>query len=540
MGLLRRDFVKRLGLGAAALAAAGTALAAPRKKRPNFIIFYTDDQGWTDTSVRMMNARRDSRSYFYQTPHLERLAKRGMKFSNAYSPAPTCTPSRISIQFGKTPARLKQTVVHDVLAKANKVDCRGEVSMAQVLKQADSRYITAHFGKGIAIKRIETLGYDVHDEFDTGDNGNYHGDYVSIKDRSPLPEDDPKRIFSLTRRAVKFVKDQAQAERPFFMMVSHYAVHVHHRALRETIEKYRKLPRGEECSNKDYEDPATFSEGYRNCAWALQYAAMIENLDSSLGAIMDVVDEAGIRGETYIVFTSDNGGGFAQNKPLSGGKAKILDGGLRVPTVVAGPGVLADTQCDVPVVQWDLLTTLHDLSGSAKPLPRDVDGGSWRSVLTQGNKGQVERPHAGLVFNYPYYAGVPVEAIRVGDYKFMRQLNTGEIRLHDLVDDIGEKTNLAKSMPERAAELDGMLQAYLKDVDAEKIGDMVRARFVELEGYKKQVYANVAKHKALIKSHPADKAKHDKRVQELLTQEIPRLDRQIQDTKRNMALTGWE
>jgi len=516
---------------------AGLACTATAASRPNFIIFYTDDQGWCDTSVQMMNERKDSCSTYFQTPHLERLAKEGMKFSSAYSPAPTCTPSRISIQFGKTPARLKQTVVHDVLAKKHNVDCRNEVSMAQVLKAADPKYITAHFGKGMAIRRMADVGYDVHDEFDIGENGNFHGDYVSIRNRSPLPDDDPKRIFSLTKRSVDFISEHA-GKRPFFMMVSHYAVHVQHRALAETIEKYRQLPRGGPCKDADYADPATMTEGYRNCNWALQYAAMIENLDSSLGSIMDAVDKAGIKDNTYIIFTSDNGGGFRDNGPLAGGKARMLEGGLRVPTVVRGPGVLKNAQCDVPVIQWDLLATLHDLAGSTKPLPQGIDGGSWHDVLQNGNKGEVRRPVPALIFHYPYYAGVPMQTIRMGDYKFMRQLNTNETRLHNVVTDIGEKTNRVTDMPERAAAMDALLQKYLRDVDAEKLEDMYAARFEELEGYKKRVHEDIARRRAQIAAGK-DKAENEQRIRQLLDREILRLDRQIEDTRKNMKRTDW-
>ncbi|MFT5130836.1 MAG: arylsulfatase A, partial [Rhodothermales bacterium] len=396
-------------------------------KPPNFILFYTDDQGWADTSVRMMNDRADSASDFYQTPHLERLAKEGMRFSNAYAPAPTCTPSRISIQYGKTTARIGQTVVHDVLAKERGIRGDGEKSMAHVLKEADSGYVTAHFGKGMAIRRMDATGYDITDEIDIGDhgNGNYHGDWVSIKNKVPLPADDPKRVFSVTRSATGFIEKQAETKKPFFMMVSHYAVHVKHAALAKTIEKYRKRPRGSVCKDDDYIDTAAMGEGKRTCAWALQYAALIEHVDDSLGAILKSLDDGGLAANTYVIFSSDNGGGFVGNGPLTGGKAKMMEGGLRVPLVVRGPSVLADSQCDVPVVQWDILPSLHDLAGSRNALPANLDGGSWRSVLSQGNSGSVTRVNPFLVFHYPYYAGVPISAIRMGDYKFMRQLNTG-------------------------------------------------------------------------------------------------------------------
>jgi arylsulfatase A-like enzyme len=533
-------------LAAAVLCLACTASRAASRERPNFVIFYTDDQGWADTSVRMMKDRADSASDFHRTPHLERLAREGLVFSNAYSPAPTCTPSRISIQYGKTTARIGQTVVHDVLAKKRGINCAEERSLAHVIKAADPRYVTAHFGKGMAIRRMDASGYDITDEDEPGDsgNGNFHGDWVGVKDKRPLPADDPKRIFSLTRKATAFIRDRAGDRRPFFMMVSHYAVHVHHAALASTIEKYRALPRGAACGDRDYAPPEEMPKGYRIGSWALQYAAMIENLDTSLGSIMDALDHAGIAGDTYVVFTSDNGGGFRRsNGPLSGGKARLLEGGLRVPTVVRGPGVLRGEHCDVPVVQWDLLPTLHDLCGSREPLPADVDGGSWRAVLERGNEGEVRRPNPFLVFHYPYYAGAPVSAIRMGDYKFLRQLQTGETRLHDVARDLGEKRNLVDEMPGKARGLASLLDGYLREVDAEKLEDMYAARFAELAEYRRRLLeVEVPKCEARLRKarDPREIAKLKAQLADLRGPRLERLDRQIRNTHENRRKTGWE
>jgi arylsulfatase A-like enzyme len=317
----------------------------------------------------------------------------------------------------------------------------------------------------MAIRRMEDSGYDITDEYDPGNhgNGNFHGDYISNRDhpRRPLPADDPKRVFSLTQRATRFIEDQVEADRPFFLMVSHYAVHVKHMALAETIKKYEGRPRdkGE---------------------WDI-YAAMIEHLDDSLGAILKTLDEEGIAGHTYVIFTSDNGGGHVTNAPLTGGKARMFEGGLRVPTVVRGPGVMAGAQCDVPIAQWDLLPTLHDLSGSTKPLPAHLDGGSLADLLRRGNQGRVERPHPFLVFHYPYYAGVPISAIRMGDYKFMRHLNTGETRLYNVVEDVEEEHDLKEKEPEKAEGLNNRLTQYLQEVEAETAEDMHRVRIEMLE-----------------------------------------------------------
>ena len=199
------------------LAVATTTQPADAADKPNIILVLTDDQGWTGTSVPMMMGRSDSRSDFYRTPALERLAREGMAFSNAYSPAPTYTPSRGSIQFGKTPARLRQTVVHDVLAEYRGIDGADQVSIAQMIKAADGDYVTAHFGNwGFPPRSPEHAGYDVTD----GNTNNGDGDYHSLMDRTLLPPDDPKRIFSLTRRANVFMEQQVRSGRPFFLQIS--------------------------------------------------------------------------------------------------------------------------------------------------------------------------------------------------------------------------------------------------------------------------------------------------------------------------------
>ena len=462
------------------------ASAEAASSAPNFIIMYIDDLGWADTSVPMMDSEPESKSDFYQTPHLETLAARGMRFSNAYAPAPTCTPSRKSIQFGKTPGRLQYTFVHDVLALKRNIKWVDEVSMADVLKESGKGYVTAHFGKGMAAReRMNEIGYDVTDEHDIGSNGNFHGDYVDIKSRTPLPADDPKRMRSLKKSSVDFVRENA-GKNPFFMMISHYAVHVPHAASPELIEKYRNSPRGKYCKDEDYLPTDQVSDSMKNSHWRLQYAAMIDEIDQGLGALVDELKAAGELENTYIIYTSDNGGGMRPNGPLGWGKAQLYEGGIRIPMVVAGPGVKAGVQCDEPVVQWDFLPTIHDLAGVSQPLPEDLDGGSLRSVFEQGNAGSVERPVEGMVFHYPCYFAPPLSVIRVGDYKYMKHLLTGEMQLFNLKSDYSEKQNLAKAMPEKAAELDKILEDYLKSIDAEDVQDVYQARLEELDHFEAQ------------------------------------------------------
>lgn len=461
----RRDFLKKIGLGTAALAVNSRipgALAGEfgrKATKPNIILILTDDQGWTDTSVLMKRGMEDSRSEYYQTPALEKLAKKGMTFSNAYSPAPVCTPSRCSIQWGKTPARLKNTGHY----RTAKKDFDGEITIAQAIKAVDPLYATAHFGKwGGQDPAPQQAGYDRSD----GETNNYHGDWRSLTDERPIPVDDPKQIFGLTKRANAFMEDQVDAGRPFFMQISHYAVHVQHRALKETIEKYRKLPRGSKCMDEDYENPPP---GLNR--WALEYAAMIEDLDTGLGGIMKKVDKLGIADNTYIIFTSDNGGDFRGNGPLRGEKSTLWEGGIRVPTVVQGPGIEPGSHCDEPIAGWDFLPTFVDLAGGdEKNYPKNLDGGSLRPLFEES--GDVKRPVDDLIFHFPDFQGESVSAIRSGKYKLVKDWETFEVYLYDLEEDIGEKNDLKENKPQIAKDLHKRLTDYLEMVNAEKAEDI--------------------------------------------------------------------
>jgi len=421
---------------------------------PNIILFLTDDQGWADTSVQMMKDRADTKSPLCQTPNLERMAEDGLVFSSAYSPAPQCSPSRGSILFGKTPARLKQTKNAPPPEDSNR---ENEVSIAQMIKSSNPDYATAHFGKWhVELVDPEQMGYDEHD----GHTGNLYGDWLVIQE-TPLPADDPKRIFSTTERATSFMEEQVEADKPFYMQISHYAVHTKHHALEETIEKYENIisndPDFEKRSGKD--SPV--------------FAGMVENLDTSLGAVLDKIEELGIKENTYVIFTSDNGGTL-KNPPLKGKKRDLWEGGLRVPTVVCGPNVLKDAYCDVPIILWDFLPTFSDLIGNQNPLPEDIDGGSLKDLFEKGNEGVVKRPTQELMFQCFLWGGsqVPSAAIRDGDYKLVENLVTHESSLYNLSDDIGEIDDLAKKMPKKTDQLHKRLLDYLKQVDAQEVKDI--------------------------------------------------------------------
>jgi arylsulfatase A-like enzyme len=468
----------------------GRTLADEAATSPNFVIFYVDDLGWADTSVRMMDSEPLSASDFYQTPALERLAKQGVRFSNGYAPTPTCTASRISIQFGKTPAKLQNRNVFDVLAKKQRPQgWDKEISIAGVLKAANKGYVTAHFGKGMSVRRMDHAGYDATDEFNKGPNGNGQGSFIDFKQKTPIPDDNPKRIVDLTRRSVEFVKKNA-GTRPFYLMVSHYAVHIPHQASPEAIERCRR--RWVAAGNPNI---GPTDKEYKKHFPKWRYAAMVEETDASLGAILDAIKESKELDNTYVIFTSDNGGGFGRrdeagnrfNGPLQEGKRSAFEGGLRVPFVVSGPGIKPGSQCDVPIVQWDLLPTLHDLSGSSSPLPTGVDGGSLREVFERGNAGSVRRGAPGLVFHYTCHFHPPVSVIRIGDYKLMRHLNSGKVKLFNVATDYAEKQDLAERMPEKAKEMDQILRQYVDKVDGGNMSEVYAAYFEWLdEGLRKK------------------------------------------------------
>jgi arylsulfatase A-like enzyme len=388
--------------------------------------------------------------------------------------------------------------------------------MAAVLKAANKNYVTAHFGKGMGVRRMDHAGYDVTDEFDSGVNGNGHGSFIDVKRKIRIPDNNPKRIVDLTQRSVEFVKKNA-GKRPFYLMVSHYAVHIPHQASPEAIERCRR--RWVAAGNPDL---APSDKEYNKHFSHWQYAAMVEETDASLGAIIDALKESKVLDNTYVIFTSDNGGGVGRRDdagnrfqgPLQEGKRSTFEGGLRVPFVVSGPGIKPGTQCDVPVVQWDLLPTLHDLSGSSSPLPSGVDGGSLREVFERDNAGGVRRGAPGLVFHYPCHFHPPISVIRIGDYKLMRHLNSGEVKLFNVATDYAEQQNLVQQMPEKASEMDQILRQYVDEVDGGNMSEVYAAYFEWLdEGLRKKEERFQGDLESLTQKNPPDFEKQSAKLE---------------------------
>ncbi|MCC6143242.1 MAG: sulfatase [Candidatus Hydrogenedentes bacterium] len=460
----RREFLQRaLALSGALSVLYGTGVHAAELP-PNFVFILSDDQGWTSSSVSMDDTRADARSDYYLTPNLERLAAQGVRFTQGYAPAALCCPTRRSLQYGQTPARQGDARFAADYRRGN-----DRLTIPRMLKGVDSRYAAAHFGKWDLRSELlpEHLGYDESDG-DTGNsNGNEGSDFGKEAKWTRHKElDDPKHIFSLTDRANAFMERQVRAGRPFYLQVSHYAVHVDVQARAETLKSTEARPLG-----KVHRAPA--------------FAAMVEDLDTGVGKLLDKLDALGIAGSTWVIYMADNGGvpfvppdtkkhladpasldEVGRNSPLRAGKWTLFEGGIRVPFIVRGPGVKAGSLCHTPVVGWDLLPTIADLGGYRDRLPDDIDGGSFGSVILNGGDGAVRRSSDSLVF-HRYADTYPHSAIRRGDYKLIKFWKPERLLLFNVREDIGETRDLAGAMPDKVQELHDGLMTYLKSVDAE-------------------------------------------------------------------------
>jgi arylsulfatase A-like enzyme len=413
--------------------------------RPNIIFMLADDQGWSGTSVTMHPDVKASKSELFQTPSLEKLASQGMRFSAAYAPAPVCSPTRISLQTGKSPAALHWTKAappeegHKLLEpRLIKSIARDETTIGELLRQAG--YATAHYGKWhIAGGGPESHGYDESD----GDTGNEQ----AFKFEDPNPVD----IFGMAERAEKFMAKNAKAGKPFYIQLSWNALHAYGNALKATKAKYAKLLGDKE--SKEF-----------------SVAPITEDLDTGVGRIMASVEKLGLADNTYVIYTSDNGsGGGKRNGGLNGGKGDVREGGIRVPLIVRGPGVKPNSWCHTRVVGYDFLPTFAEWAGvSAKKLPAKNEGGSIAALLAHNGQGTVERPRDELVFHFPHYQGdSPHSAILLGDLKLLKFYEDDHVELYNLAKDLSERTNLADKMPTEATKLRKLLESYLASVDAQ-------------------------------------------------------------------------
>ena len=272
----------------------------------------------------------------------------------------------------------------------------------------------------------------------------------------PKAYDDPKLIFSLTQRSNDFIEEQTNKNKPFFIQISHYAVHLAITFSQKKFKKYSMLEKGQK-------------------HFVPEFAAMTEDMDKGIGMILDKVESLGIADNTYIIFLSDNGGRtsipigpeqqVARNFPLRR-KGSMYEGGLRVPFIFSGPGVSQNTYSDVPVTGLDILPTLARLAGYVDPLPRILDGGNLQSIVHNGGFGTVERNSPFLIFHQAANRK-PISAIRWGNYKLVKDWRFNKFELFDLSKDIEEKNDLSIEMPELVEKLNDALTRFLDEANAE-------------------------------------------------------------------------
>ena len=454
--------------------ASGLSWAA-EANRPNIVLILADDLGGADTAL--------GGSTFHATPNLERLARRGMLFTNAYSASPLCSPTRASIMTGQNPARCGITapvchtpkeIFHASVQPRAKATQRQTVAisatrlstdhttLAEALKEAG--YATAHFGKWhLGQEPYSPLehGFDVDVPHWSGPGP--AGSFVAPWKFPGFKERYPKEHIEdrMGDEAVAFM--ERHKDGPFFVNYWQFSVHAPFNAKAELIETYRKRV-----------DP-------KNPQQSPTYAAMVHSLDDNVGKMLDAIDRLGIAENTIVIFYSDNGGNMynlvdgttaTSNAPFRGGKATMYEGGIRVPAVFVWPGVVrGGTRSEALVQSQDLYTTVLEMAGQS-PRPRQaLDSISAVPAL----RGKPGRRDAVYTF-FPHGPAVPdclppSTAVRQGDWKLIRVFHDAPDRSHryelyNLKEDIGERRNLAARYPDRVKKMDALIETFLKETNA--------------------------------------------------------------------------
>lgn len=460
-GHLRNLMLLALILCASAVPGASAAGA----EQPNIVFFFIDDLGWTDVGYMYGQLGRDER--FYETPHIDQLAVESLTFLSAYANAPNCAPSRACLMSGQyTPRHGIYTVGdprrgNDRFRRLEPIENETVladrfITMAEALDAAG--YATASMGKWHLGRDPRRQGFDVNiagREWGSPSGGGYHSPFnypnLSIDEEGVYLTD------ALTDAAVSFIHEHREG--PFFLYLTHYAVHTPIQAKPELVEKYRARPTTEHHSNP-------------------KYAAMIEGVDDSVGRVLATLDELDLAENTLVLFFSDNGGfmGATSNDPLRGAKGMLYEGGIREPMIVRWPGVTpAGAICEEPVIGIDLYPTLLEITGTPSPADYQLDGVSLVPLLEDPDSG-LDRD--ALFWHFPCYLEgqgdpdggpfrtTPAGAIRMGNWKLIEWFETGRLELYNLADDVGESRDLSRENPEQREALLARMRAWRAEVDA--------------------------------------------------------------------------
>lgn len=438
--------------------------AESQDSRPNLLFIYLDDFGWRDTGYM--------RSDFFETPHLDKLAKEGMTFSQAYSCAANCAPARACLLSGQyTPRHQIFNVGTGPRGKAAYRRLR-HIPGVDVLDRhiqtwahclLNAGYQTATLGKWHLSK--DPIPYGFHINIGGTHSGSPPKGYYPPHGKVPGLADAPAGEYltdRLSQEAVRFIRQNQ--ERPWMLYLTHFAVHSPFNAKKELVPKYQAKAPG---------------KLHKNVAMA----TMIQAVDDGVGEIQATLDTLGLTNKTIIVFFSDNGGvaKVTDMAPLRGYKGTYYEGGIRVPMFVKWPGVVqAGSACAEPVIGVDLFPTFCAMTGAKLPQGQVQDGVSLVPLL----KGQTQAlPERALFWHFPAYlqAGGSIEGvesrdplfrtrpcsiIRQGPWKLHQYFEDGGLELYHLTDDLGEATNLAKSHPEKTQELLQRLKRWQDQINA--------------------------------------------------------------------------
>tara|TARA_B100000212_G_scaffold341801_2_gene326123 strand:+ start:1170 stop:2609 length:1440 start_codon:yes stop_codon:yes gene_type:complete len=436
------------------------------EKPLNIVFFLIDDLGWMDIGANGSN--------YYKTPHIDQLAREGLRFTNGYAACNVCSPTRAAIMAGKYPARLLLTQWLPSGrwdAKKNKLqEARylsnlplEEFTVAEALREGG--YKTAFMGKWhlgpLPYYYPEHQGFDINVAGrDYGAPGSYwypfEGSWripttdLKVFKESPIEGKEGDYLTDrLMEEGDKFIRENS--EKPFFLMMSLYAVHTPLQGKSEKVAQYEKVP-----EEQRQGDP--------------RYAAMVETVDDGVGRLMTALREKEIEENTMVIFTSDNGGmsKATDNSPLRANKGSNYEGGLRVPVIVKWPGVTEPGSIsDEPVISTDFYPTILGATGLPKRPLQHVDGVDLSSVL----KGRSRIDRESLFWHYPHYnqhpQNFPATVIRKGHWKLIEILDTGDLELYNLALDVGEQNNLADVHSGLTQSLLDEMRAWRVEVNAD-------------------------------------------------------------------------
>lgn len=440
------------------------------KQQPNFVFILVDDLGWADVKC-------NNPSSFYDTPNIDKLAENGIRFTNAYSANPVCSPTRAAIMTGKHPNRVNITdwIPGDdpknrpLLGPQDKNELAlEEITIAEKLKEKG--YITGFIGKwhlGDEGFFPENQGFDIN--IGGHEKGSPPGGYYSPYKNPKLTDGHEGEYLTdrLTDESIRFITENK--ENPFFLYLAFYTVHTPIQAAKKHIEKYelKRLQLG-----LDSIPHKTEGEGYTKLVQEdAAYASMVAAMDENVGRIAEALKEQGLDKNTWIIFTSDNGGlstlrrknAPTNNGPLRAGKGWCYEGGIRVPLVIAGPGVTEKGKVtEQPAVSMDFFTTILSLAGIEH---ENNDGESLLPVLTENSR--LNRDE--LFWHFPHYHGSgwkPGSALRKGDWKLVVHYEDNRTELFNLAEDPGETTDVSFENEAKTTEMKKILETRLTETNA--------------------------------------------------------------------------